>query len=157
MNVRLASADDADVFAGLYASVQTLHANAEPSIFKQPEPGVFTPRPVAEILAQAGSAIFIADDEGCPVGYLWATVQEQGANAAVYARRYLAIEHIAVQSGYQRHGVGTALLTHAKQYARSLGLSQIMLNSWSFNAGAHRFFESQGFKVARLTFWAALD
>ena len=157
MNIRLATADDAHVLADLNARVQKLHADAEPTVFKQPTSGIFTPRPVTDILTEPDNVIFLAERGGEPIGYLWAFVRDQPETVAVHAHRWLVINHIAVHPDHQHQGTGTALIQRAKEHARSLGLDQVTLNSWSFNAQAHHFFQTHGFEPFHIGFRTTLS
>jgi hypothetical protein len=62
MNIRNATPEDADALAAINATVQKLHADAEPSIFRQPQPGVFTPKPVEHDSVEPDNATLIARD-----------------------------------------------------------------------------------------------
>lgn len=157
MIVRNATPDDADVLAALNATVQKLHADAEPGIFRQPQSGVFTPKPVAEILAEPSNTILIACDDDVAVGYAWIKLNDRPESVTTHANRWLHIEHIAVRPDAQGKGVGTALVQCAKALAKEQGIAQVTLTSWSFNTKAHRFFAAHGFTPYHVSFRAPID
>jgi len=154
MNIRNATPEDADALAAINATVQRLHADAEPSIFRQPQPGVFTPKPVAEILAEPGNTILVACNGDEVVGYAWIKLNDRPESVTSHANRWLHIEHIAVRPDAQGKGVGSALMQRAKELAREQGVHQLTLTSWSFNTQAHHFFASHGFAPYHISFRA---
>lgn len=157
MIVRNATPDDADALVALNATVQKLHADAEPVIYRQPQPGVFTPKPVAEILAEPGNTILIACDGDEAVGYAWIKLQDRPETVTTHANHWLNIEHIAVRPDSQGKGVGSELMQRAKELAREQGIHQLTLTSWSFNTKAHRFFALHGFTPYHISFRAKVD
>jgi GNAT superfamily N-acetyltransferase len=48
-------------------------------------------------------------------------------------------------------GVGRALMKAAENYARSLRLASVTLNTWVFNTGAHDFYERLGYERLNMT------
>ena len=63
---------------------------------------------------------------------------------------YMYIYQIAVEDDARRQGVGTALIAFIRDRARSLGLTDIQVDHWAFNARARRFFESCGFSPMKM-------
>ncbi|MFH1005938.1 MAG: GNAT family N-acetyltransferase [Candidatus Latescibacterota bacterium] len=61
--------------------------------------------------------------------------------------RYACIEDIAVDVGFRRTGIGTALIAQATRWARERNLPGIMLETQDNNVGACRFYECCGFKL----------
>lgn len=69
-----------------------------------------------------------------------------GALRGVMALRGVWIDQLYVEPAWHGHGIGPALIDHAKGLSSSLKL-------WTFqrNAGARRFYERQGFVVVHTT------
>ena len=57
----------------------------------------------------------------------------------------LRILAMAVAEGAQGHGVGSALLRHAGEYAARLGPAVLVVNSGQQRTAAHAFYEKNGF------------
>lgn len=53
---------------------------------------------------------------------------------------------IAVREGMQRRGIGRALMMHATDFCRQLGVSHQLLEVRRSNAGARAFYKSCGFE-----------
>ena len=59
-------------------------------------------------------------------------------------RKTLYVDDICVDEAARGRGVGKALYTHVRDYARSLGCYNLTLNVWSCNPNALRFYERMG-------------
>ena len=58
-------------------------------------------------------------------------------------RAYLT--HLAVNPEYRNQGIGKALLDRAKEYSSSMGMTTMLLEVYSSNGTARRFYASCGF------------
>lgn len=152
MNVRIREAvlGDEDSLAALSAFVQEYHRTQEPSCFKRAVP--------AEVAAwfrgsieESTATIWIAEQEGTPVGYVVAVQNERSANPFCLLRRWIEIEQIGVRPECRRSGIGRRLVDQVLQFARTENIADIELTSWCFNTDAHRAFQKLGFapKVIR--------
>jgi RimJ/RimL family protein N-acetyltransferase len=76
----------------------------------------------------------VAESEGRQVGHL-------------FLRTYVGIGEIgmAVDAGWRRRGVGSALLGAAVAWARDQGLHKLTLQCWSHNAAARHLYQKSGF------------
>ena len=57
----------------------------------------------------------------------------------------LRITNLFVQDGYRRRGIGTLLMTRAREIARAQGRRALILETQSCNSGAIAFYLNQGF------------
>ncbi len=153
MEVRRATQDDAGAISALNATVQRLHAEAYPHLFKPPSPETFSPDAVAGLLDDPSHIVFIATVDGVPAGYVYCQIARRPESYIRYALDLLYIHHISVDAAYQGTGVGSALMDAVRDLARAEGITHLELDVWSFNDHARRFFESQGFKVYNLRLW----
>ncbi len=151
--VRRATAADAATLSILNADVQRLHADALPHIFKQPSDATFPPAKVAELIADPNNYFFLAVADGEAVGYVWAEIRRRPENAAQFARDSIMIHHISVTPTHQHNGYGEQLIAAVKELAKSEGITTVMLDSWSFNSAAHKFFEQQEFSIFNYRLW----
>lgn len=69
---------------------------------------------------------------------------------------YMHIQGLAVKKDWQNHGIGTKLLRHTEEYARSLGLHSILLNSGVKRTAAHGFYKRCGYSKDSWCFDKAL-
>jgi ribosomal protein S18 acetylase RimI-like enzyme len=140
--IRRARDDDVALLRELNREVQALHAAAEPRQFK---PVVTETAPFAAMVADPEGHTFIAEVGGTPAGYCATKVVRRPENPFTYAATVVYIDQIGVLGGYQRHGVGVALINRAKTLAAELRADRVALDVWSFNTGAQDFFAAQGF------------
>ena len=156
MNIRQATPADSPLLSSLCIDVQRLHAERHPDIFKMPRSEDFATPFFDEMLADPTARIFIAEEDGHAIGYIFCKLFERPEGPFTYANRFLQIEHISVRPEAQRHGVGAALMNRAEELARELRVTKIQLDSWDFNLEAHAFFERMGFEKFDFRFWRKL-
>ena len=73
--IRRAITDDAAVLSMLNATVQQIHADALPHVFKQPSEATFPPATVVELMANPNHRFLLAEAEDTIVGYIWAEIR----------------------------------------------------------------------------------
>lgn len=90
---------------------------------------------LAEELDNPCAHFFVAERNGDVLGYL-------GTHVVVDE---MSVTNIAVKTEYRRHGVASALLTEARQFAEKLNLYRITLEVRVSNNAAIRLYERHGF------------
>jgi GNAT superfamily N-acetyltransferase len=148
--VREARLSDVDTLCGLAMELQEQHIASRPEMFKPPqmdEIGTW----FRQLLEKPSANVWVACVEGTVRGYLVAVISELAEGPFNFARTWMQIDQIAVHQEHRRQGIARALLENARGYARTKGVADIELASWSFNQVAHRAFASLGFvpKVVR--------
>src|SRR5262245_51534411 len=139
------------MLAALSARVQELHARERPEVFKPVDlPGL--ERWFADALASGSARIWIAHVGEKPVGYAVVVEQRRADTVFTYARRWLEVEQIGVDPAYRRRGIARDLFRHVTEAAIADGVSEIELNTWSFNSAAQLAFERLGFVAKNLRF-----
>jgi len=156
MKIRPATPEDSPLLSALCRDVQTLHARHHPKVFKMPQSDDFAAAFFDEMLTTPEVAIYIAEEESRPLGYVVCRLFDRPENVFTHASRFLFVDQISVRPGAQRKGIGGALLKQAEAHARELGLSKLQLDSWDFNTEAHAFFEKFGFHKFNYRFWLDL-
>ena len=87
----------------------------------------------------AGQHMFIAESDGQPAGVIHVVNKKQGT---------VKISPLIVDTAYRgKMGVGSMLLEHAEDFARSHGARQIYCTVAAPNQKALRFFLGKGFRV----------
>jgi diamine N-acetyltransferase len=155
--VRLATLDDAELIERQTASVQQLHNEALPSIFKPPSADLFPPRKLAALIQDPNCIVAVAEIGGKVVGHIYGEVVNRVENEFSPNEFYLYIYQIGVDDDARRQGAGTALITFIQDRARALGLSALQLDHWAFNARARDFFMACGFSPMRVMMRQALQ
>lgn len=156
MHIREATPDDDTTVSDLNDTVQALHAEALPHIFKAPSADTFSAAEVRAILNNPEQHIYIACVDDQPAGYIYIQIGERAESPIRHAMRLLYIHHISVNPAYQGTGVGKALIDHVKAVAREEGIAHLELDVWSFNTHAQAFFQSQGFEPYNVRMWLDL-
>jgi ribosomal protein S18 acetylase RimI-like enzyme len=157
MDIRLATPNDAESIAALNAEVQQVHADALPHLFKPPSEETFPASLVRQLLAEPNTYIFIASENGAPVGYIYAQIIRRAETSLRYAWDRLYIHHLSVNQAAQRQGVGQSLIQAVVRVAKAHGIATIALDVWALNTKARSFFAAQGFTVYQETMWLHLS
>lgn len=153
--IRAAAPGDEQLAAALNAFVHDLHRSRRPDRF--------TPTHTDEVAAWFASLLqkpttlmWIAEQDGVPVGYVLALLHERAANPFSPARSWCEIDQIAVDEVWRRHGIARALVEHALLEVRSRGIRAIELSAWAFNETAQRAFRQLGFNPEVIRFGLTL-
>lgn len=157
MNIRLATPTDVSLLSSLCMDVQCLHAENYPNLFKMPQRNDFAVSFFDEMLADPKNNIFVAEENGEALGYVFCKLMERPETPFTFALRYLLVDQISVRPTRQGKGIGAALIERAVALAKELNIPKIQLDSWGFNTGAHVFFERTGFKKFSHRFWRNLE
>jgi len=157
MNVRKAALEDALPLSSMCMDVQQLHVDHHPEFFKALKSVDFAEAFFREMLEKETAFIYIAEDDGDALGYVFCNLVDKPENPFTFARYYLMIEQISVRPNVQRQGVGKALMHQVGTTARELGVSRVHLGTWDFNTDAHGFFEKIGYRQRHLQYWKILE
>ncbi|WP_430384218.1 GNAT family N-acetyltransferase [Archangium violaceum] len=96
----------------------------------------FDPDELADYLGRTDRTLFVAEAEGCPIGY---AAVSQGWN------HYAIIDDIAVDAAHRRFGAARLLMDAAVEWAAHAGARGVRLETQSNNIAACRFYKRYGF------------
>lgn len=147
MQLRRATLDDAQLLASLNQSIQRMHADARPDVFKPAQLNEALVGWYRELLSQLENHVFIAEIDGEPVGCLYAKIVRRPENPFAYAMDFMLVDQLSVIPEYQGRGYGKRLLQAAFDLARTENLHRVILDVWAFNDHAIEFYKQQGFRV----------
>jgi ribosomal protein S18 acetylase RimI-like enzyme len=136
--IRSAVSDDSDAVYRLLRIIADLHKSGRPDIFE----GLvskYTPDEVKERLLSDENGVFVSETNGIVSGYIFCEIRNEGNGKTLY------IDDLCVDPEFRRCGVATALMNHARTYAKDNECRMLMLNVWEFNESALDFYESMGF------------
>jgi ribosomal protein S18 acetylase RimI-like enzyme len=145
ISIRQANAGDVGILAELNGVAQELHFTHVPQRFK-PVDTAAASEWFRLMLGDPSVRAWIAESGGSPVGYVLAVTHDRPENPFCFRRLFCEIDQIAVSPGFRRKGLARALVDRALADARSRGIRDLELSSWSFNAGAHEAFRRLGFQ-----------
>ncbi|KRD11330.1 GCN5 family acetyltransferase [Flavobacterium sp. Root901] len=75
----------------------------------------------------------------------------------LWTGKYLEIDNFVVNPEYRSKGIGKMLTSYIEQKAQHLGCSSIVLDAFTGNFGAHRFYYNQGYYPKGFHFVKVLD
>jgi diamine N-acetyltransferase len=156
LEIRSAAAADIPSLVRLNAQVQAQHAAAYPELFSAPSDADARAH-FERVLADMEYRIRVAVRAGACVGHTVARSERRGPNAFRRAYEVLLLHEICVDSSQRRSGVGAALMSDFQAHAAASRVGTLLLDTWAFNVGAHRFFERQGFSPQRIVMWRRSD
>ena len=144
MLIRRAEIADIPDILRLLGQVCDIHAEIRPDIFKQG--GVkYTEAELPRILADEGSPIWCAIEEGAFLGYCFCQWKEYRDSSVSTDRKELYIDDLCVDEGARGKGVATALFRFVTETAKAEGADFITLNVWQGNSAVN-FYEKMGMK-----------
>jgi ribosomal protein S18 acetylase RimI-like enzyme len=144
--VRPARSGDYQAVATLNREVQRFHADHYLSLFKAPAAETLTRDAYEEWLASPDGLVVVAVEGDGVVGYAWAAVVDREETAYRVALRILSVHQICVAAAVRGRGHGHRLMAAIREYAASLAISRVELNTWAANSEARGFFEAEGFR-----------
>ena len=142
---------DAEAIHALAADVQELHAAALPHLFKAG--GGVSVAEIAGRLAETNGAgnYWVATARGkdggaaAVIGHAYARIIEEPESLWKYAHRYVALDELGVVASARGTGVGAELWAAVRDWAAEVGAARVVVNVWSFNQAARRFYIREGF------------
>lgn len=142
MTIRCAKEADIPKLIDLLEQVLLVHHKVRPDLFQ--EKGVkYTESELAELIADDSRPIFVYEDEsGTVLGHMFTVIEE--SHAPKVAHKTLFIDDLCVDEAARGQKIGEQLYRFALQYAKEIGCYNLILNVWSANKSAVRFYERQG-------------
>jgi ribosomal protein S18 acetylase RimI-like enzyme len=100
--------------------------------------------PISAVDSQLPEAecALMAEENGAPAGF--------AAAEYVSWNRRVIVQHLYVDSGWRRRGVGTALMNALDEFARSAGARCLWVETQNVNYAAIRFYRRSGFRLCGL-------
>jgi ribosomal protein S18 acetylase RimI-like enzyme len=145
ITIRTAGAADQEALGRFGGALARQHHAADPRRFfsiENPEAGYG--RFLVGQTGQPQSTVFVAENSGEPVGYVWTTIE--GRDWAQLRGPAGVIQDIYVDASARRLGAGRALLAAALAWIRAHGRTQVVLMTKTKNESAQRLFASVGFR-----------
>lgn len=144
MRIQTATSDDADLISRLNEAIQQFHCQLAPEHFKSPSHDSVTAE-LRSMLSEEGMSGLIAWEGDTPIGYCLLKIVEREPNAWTCGFRRLLVDQLSVEPEWRRRGVGTLLVEAACQFAREHNINEIVLEYWTNNDMARKFYASLGF------------
>ena len=145
LTIRKATADDYLVVCELLDEIDALHRDRHPRIFRKPTGHARTRDFFSGLLTDEKVGLFLAEENGGPVGFVHVLVRDMPDFPIFVPRRYAIIDTIVVRSGHRDRGIGRLLMQTSEEWAIAQGAASVELGVYQFNETAISFYESLGF------------
>lgn len=139
---------DIDLIAALNKPIQDLHVKLYPEEFV-PYDSMSTKSELQKMLQTGTHEIYVAEENGNHLGYVWLEIKSKPANAFKKGYTCIYVHQIGVMEQMRKRGVGSKLLEHVYDVARKHGIAAIELDYWCRNTVAKDFYQKHGFDVRR--------
>lgn len=143
--IREATPQDYEELCRVIETVDALHQENLPDLFQEAAGPVRSRDYILGLIADENAALFVAEADGQLVGYVKVLLADTPTVPIFVPRRYAIVDNLVVKRGFQRVGVGRALMDWAGQWAVARGASAIELSVYEFNRTALAFYRSLGF------------
>ena len=143
VRVRRATPADATDIVRLALEIQDLHVAGHPELFKPGGGEAHTE--IAKRVIAPGQFYWVATLADDPVGYAYARLVTEPESLWRYASRWLLLDQMGVDARHRSRGIGEALWNAVRETATTEAVDRVVLNVWSFNRDARRFYEHLGF------------
>ena len=148
ISVRYAKIDDIPRVNELRESVNELHVNGRPDIFRQGFCEELRAH-AYEVLGSDKADIIVAECGGTVCGFAVAEYIDRPQSVYNNAQSFYHVEEFGVDENYRRMGVASAIVEFSKSEAKAKGYRSLRLDVWEFNEGAIKFYEAAGFETYR--------
>ena len=146
MTIRLATPADVPALGRLGALLMRAHYEFDPQRFMDPgtDPAEGYAWFLGKQLKDDDSVIFVAEDGGKVVGYVYAALEPISWKELRDACGF--IHDILVEESNRRAGTATALMNAATEWLRERGAPRVILGTADKNERAQRLFAKLGFR-----------
>lgn len=148
MYIRKAEKKDIPQIETLLYQVAKVHSDGRPDLF-QAATKKYSSEELNELLEDYSRPIYVAEEEGKILGYVFCIFQENNSNLLTHIKT-LYIDDLCVLEGIGGKGVGTKLYQHVIKIAKQSGCYNVTLNVWACNEEAKAFYEKCGLHVQKI-------
>ena len=157
-HIRTACPSDLPAVNRILDEVRAVHHALRPDLFR-PAGKKYTDDELLVLFACPETPVFVYEDGGAVLGYIFCAVQETGTESgsgALQSVKTLYIDDLCVEASARGQGIGTRLFHFAEDYARSLGCHNLTLHLWEGNPAA-AFYAAQGLRPQYTALELVLD
>ncbi len=143
MEIRRAKEKDLEGISSLLYQVLAVHHQGRPDLFYG---GVkkYTDEETLEIIRDDLRPVFVAVEGECVLGYAFCIFQQIRDSHILTPIKTLYLDDLCVDENARGTGVGKALFSFVKAFAKEKGCYNMTLNVWSCNQSALSFYEKCG-------------
>ena len=145
MNIRNAEEQDFPAISRLFWESDTFHAENLPSIYNKTDAPFRSIEYYRELINNPEGLFIVSENAGEVLGFAYGYEDQKGTLPIHKKRTFFFLDNIVVRKDRQGSGLGSQLLDRIITECRERKYSDIMLNVYSFNAGAIALYEKKGF------------
>lgn len=155
--IRKARREDLEALGGLGALLMRTHYAFDPQRFLAPGTGAETGYAsfLGRVLDSAEDCIFVADQDGAIVGYVYAALEPMSWKELRGPAGF--IHDVAVIEDARRTGVATELIQQVVEWLREHGAPRVILGTAASNRAAQALFRRLGFRDTMIEMTMELD
>lgn len=154
MNIRRAEERDIPQIEELLYQVHKVHSDKRPDLFITGAKK-YTTDELKNILHNEETPVYVADDDGCVLGYAFCVYENHRNNSTHYTSLY--IDDLCVSEKSRGQKIGTKLYKFVLDVAKRNGCHNLTLNVWACNESARKFYESCGLQIQKYGMEQILD
>lgn len=143
MEIRFAKPSDVPAIIDLLRQVGKVHSDGRPDIFRQGAQK-YSASQIIAMLDDPQNPIFIAAEGEKVLGYGFCQIHTYAKDPVMTDRTELYLDDLCVDEGTRGMGVGKALYSAIRKYAKERKCHSLFLNVWSCNESAHKFYVNLG-------------
>lgn len=148
---------DVEAIAHLLVSIQEIHVNARPDVFKPMSVNDALLDRVADQVDDPNAVTFVGQVNDVVIGYAYVVVAEKPETIFMWPQRYATIDQMGVAPDYRGLGYGELLMRRVIDFAQEFDIAKLLLDVWTFNEGAIDFYERLGFRISNHRMELMLD
>ena len=142
--IRTARLDDYGQVCRLTDSLDVLHRDGAPWMFRAPEVQPRSDAYFVDLLGRDDSVIFVADADQI-VGVAFGLLRAAPNLPNFHQQRWGVLDGLVVEPAWRRRGIGKRLTHAVEKWAAGLGAPWVELNVYEFNTEARQFYEALGY------------
>lgn len=146
MTISKAKFEDYEEIHQIFKEVHNIHLLGTINTFKDIDP--LTKDEYQEFLKNGDIFLIAKNDENQIVGFVRAIIEEHEGRLT-RLKKTIHIDSLGVLKKKHNNGIGTALIEEIKKIARKEKCDNIILDVYSFNDNAIKFYKHQGFKTKK--------
>ncbi len=146
MTITKAKLENYEEIHKIFQEVHNIHLLGTINTFKDIDP--LTKDEYQEFLKKGDIFLIAKDDDNKIVGFARAIIEEHEGRLTKF-KKTIHIDSLGVLKKNNNNGIGTSLIEEIKKIAKKEKCDNIILDVWSFNDNAIKFYKHQGFKTKK--------
>jgi ribosomal protein S18 acetylase RimI-like enzyme len=146
MVIKKATMMDFEEIHTIFEEVHDLHLQNTNKVFKNTDP---LTKEEFKLALENENSFFLVAEEIKIIGFINAFINEKEGIRTKH-KKTMHIEQLGVKKTEQQRGIGSKLIEEIKNIAKENNCDNIILDVWSFNSNAKKFYKNKGFKEQRI-------